>query len=978
MNPFFFSCLCCLTMVWLGTRYRWMPVACCFTSAILLIGAFGTLAGSHVRDHVGEIENAEFRVLGAFRAIVYGLAFPRARGVHFGDEHGTVSIRPESALVRVSGVPPGTASVEQGMLVLSSVFHDGRLFTAQASDGISKAYGYVRHALPDSAEFCLAEKGAQTCANSPFTWKIDNRGRLTVTQGGTHSPACELPRSRGGNRIFPLENFGRPNCTGGSLEAVDFRNGVHPFVFLQGSGTERFIASIANQNTITQLVVLANGVPILPSPSSRLPVGEKVPLTLTVLQVDVTAPETVPKVNVFLHYIGLGGYSVEVGVSRLLSMGAFSLRSAGGPDGVLQVMLESPMRSTVSVLDTCGSRGDFAISGYHDVPANLSMAGEFKINVLSSMATVNGKGAVVSAERARTGTELFEAGCSGFGRAVFNVASPNGVIDKVSSGEPLALGDSANAGHILLTISEIGLPVWPLLLLASGACSLRAVIRYWTIRQASLPYPFWGLALLTLAESLILLRVLSVLQEAAYGAASERRVEYTLFWFVVLPLIFELLVAARVLHAWRNGRLGTILAPLGSTWHRRRAAPRWVFFAVGFVPPLIHLMLVLAGIREKGVGGLSITILLVPLYVLSFAWLYFQAKSVPENGGRHTWALSLSWAACMALACGAFFLANDTGAVFVFLTGPALLFAADAMHTGRVELKQGARRSGPIFYLTLLVTVILPVLALSALLLSVRLPPTGLWAANVAVVTEGYGWVAGLFALAVFCWMLAQVRTTRQQVTLWPGIVALTILLAGFAGTGPREQQPCQGNLATLAACYEQRSMGPNALRVARLLMPERIQGSVSREGIGMEEVFDELDFLSGQWAGTSGRGLMTLYPRIGLNRYDNAAALHLIAPFGTWTTYLLMLVFGTLLVYAFRQQRRMPLSLGVTTAAVATVVFCSASLYMLAVNLQWVLFTGKNVYLTSALSWSDLMEGAFVLIIGLSSFPVHAAEVTS
>lgn len=999
MNFFLFAWVACVTVVLFGIKFRWFALLSCFVALALLAGAFLTISPSRPRDKVDLVDGAEFSTLGAFKAIVYGFKFPTVRPLGFGDFVGvsnaaqspddanSIAGLPSAnmAYIRVAGVPKGTATVEGNKVYVTSLLENGQLFSAKTESKQASALGFLRYEAPDGAVFCLADKSKNTCADADMSWELTPNGQLSITRRGESPSAsvasCPFPtiRSDASDRIFPLENFGRPGCVGGALEELNFRDGAIPFVFLQPSKGGHFAVSaipVASDEGI-RLLVLHSGKPIAANDSTPLPLDTAAPVKLAILRVDISAPEWASAATTKGRSAG-----VEVGLSRLRTVLEFKIQHESGDNGVNTVLLNSPIVSTISPLDTCASPLNFVIAGHDDVITDPDVAGEFKIPLLSSMSEINGQGTIVSTKRLFGNDSIFPAGCSGFGRASFALSSPNGTIPDFAGGQALAIGDSANRGQLLLTIAEIGMPIWTILLVCLGAGLLRAAIRHRIMDQERHRFPAWALILLALADALLVIRLLSMLQELAYGNTEPHRFAQTLFLFALLPLMLELLVMTRFLGlpdriqkrlsagvAWVKGRVIQMAS------RAPKFAPPFVWLRVGFwlAVPVLHLLATALGFREKLLFGLSTTVVVMPLYALSFSSLFFLARQGQSWPGNGAFLESLMWIASMAIGAFAFMTANDTGAIFVYFIGPALLFGFEAVSAGRKERAAGnGRINHGTYWLLLLLTLALPVSVYTLLLLAVKLSPLVFWEEfikSLSLDITGAGRMAA--ALLVLILLARMPRTPRQQMWLLPGVAALTILGSGIMGKDMTNKEVCPVELNALEQCYEGHTLSANAFRVAQMLMPTRIDESVSREGLGIKEVFAELSYLSDNWAGDGGKGFMAVYPRRSLNIYDNAPALHLTAPFGKWAVYCLMMTLAAVGLYAALVQSRNRDDAGALKGAVAMVIFCGASIYMLAANLQWVLFTGKNLYLTSTLSWSDLAEGYLMLAIALYYFPI-------
>lgn len=155
-----------------------------------------------------------------------------------------------------------------------------------------------------------------------------------------------------------------------------------------------------------------------------------------------------------------------------------------------------------------------------------------------------------------------------------------------------------------------------------------------------------------------------------------------------------------------------------------------------------------------------------------------------------------------------------------------------------------------------------------------------------------------------------------------------------------------------------------NVLRLWTALAPDRITAAGTSEAESQKRV---AAILAAYSALPAGRGYLHPSNLGEIRRYqadDNLSAVHLMSPFGRIGAALLLLVLGLLAwriggLAAAARPGELAGSLALWT------VFCTAA-YMIAANLQWVPFTGRNVYLLAGLSASDLIEGAALFLIAM------------
>jgi hypothetical protein len=155
-----------------------------------------------------------------------------------------------------------------------------------------------------------------------------------------------------------------------------------------------------------------------------------------------------------------------------------------------------------------------------------------------------------------------------------------------------------------------------------------------------------------------------------------------------------------------------------------------------------------------------------------------------------------------------------------------------------------------------------------------------------------------------------------------------------------------------------------NVLRLWTAFAPERIALAGTSDAESQKRVVALLaDYTDTFW----GRGFMARSDPADIRPYqadDNLSSIHLISPFGRTGAALLLLVLGGL---AIRCTRDAPLDrIGPVAGSLALWTVFLTALYMILGNLQWVPFTGRNIYLLAALSASDLLEGAILFAIAI------------
>lgn len=95
----------------------------------------------------------------------------------------------------------------------------------------------------------------------------------------------------------------------------------------------------------------------------------------------------------------------------------------------------------------------------------------------------------------------------------------------------------------------------------------------------------------------------------------------------------------------------------------------------------------------------------------------------------------------------------------------------------------------------------------------------------------------------------------------------------------------------------------------------------------------------------------------------DNVSAVHIMAPFGRAAGSAFVLLLATIAYVTLRAAPRVS-GYRRATGSLALWCFAIAGSYMIAANLSLLPFTGRNVYLLAAFSFSDLLEGTILLVL--------------
>jgi hypothetical protein len=152
---------------------------------------------------------------------------------------------------------------------------------------------------------------------------------------------------------------------------------------------------------------------------------------------------------------------------------------------------------------------------------------------------------------------------------------------------------------------------------------------------------------------------------------------------------------------------------------------------------------------------------------------------------------------------------------------------------------------------------------------------------------------------------------------------------------------------------------------------PARLAESGTREAEELRVALQQMRQYGSQ--GAFGRGYINQPEPTELRLYqlnDNVSAVHLLAPFGRLGTAMFLIVIGVAAVGSVWRRvvrtARSPPTYAESLAYFSLWTLFIGSTYMVLANLQLVPFTGRNVYLLSASSTSDLIEGATLLSAAL------------
>jgi hypothetical protein len=833
-------------------------------------------------------------------------------------------------------------------------------------------------ALHSGSRLCFARAGATGCAHDvALAWTLEG-GQLRVTRGASApTPACSpqavvrgfrlqallhrVPTAQ--ERVFPLDIYGRPGCAGGAVELEQESTLRQTFLHFGADG-QLYVSQLPGKRGEDTLVV-EEGDPVVRRGAKLPSNGER--RTLTVFRLQTSSPLPVVELT---KPLWISRPTVETGRSRLVRITTLEVRllsdsgAANTAPDTIEVMALRPAVAEIRPASTCRQWTVVNLLGVGERARPLaegSQQGEAvaRVPFLWELGRIGATGALIEVQRNNRSPSVWEAhGCRSFERAEIGVIGASGGIDGLRGSEIASLG-TPEQGVLRMSVAEYGVPGLWILGLLSLMAAVRMVLRWGTWR--TLAQSATICAVVMVAEVLLVIRLMVAIQEIAAQPSAPSRVTAALLVLLAVPLLLDVLMSYvntlgrrtrkfLAIGQWRPAPSAARRGAATLAANVRRTGAMAVLVAV---VPALHLLLVLAGFREQ-IFGIRLTAILVPAYVVILAILVGAACA------RRPWAALLPWLGllvCGGLAFITFVLARDVGAV-ITLTGAFVALGVVVSLARHLPGAAIARVQALGAYgLTLLVAVLV---CAAVLLYAGRrgLGDAALLGQHPALPSLGILALV-LGGVAIWRW-----RTRTAWLLAAPGGVIVLVLVGLSSAHFEDRAENCVGqDLEKVAACLERQSLDTNQLRLSYLLYPTLTQVNLSGEARGISSVFDELRWVTTQF---KGQGFMSVPPRIGLDQHDNVIATHLIGPQGRTSAQLLcaLLILPLLFLSLTRRQRRLGASHPISWLAYACFAF--TSVYMVLANLLLVPFTGRNVYLTNALSGTDLLEGGMLLLLTL------------
>jgi hypothetical protein len=917
-----------------------------------------------------EGEDSAFNRIGALRIILFGVSLPTDQQIVFGENKPTETISPTKqekngkVFFNVPNVPPQLAQIENHEITPANALDSGGLYVAKVIQDSHAFMGYDSYRLKQGAKLCVAHSGEKDCSKSDYWQYSDNQLLFFDSENSASGgkATCHFPRQRfawltsatTSNQIYPLANYGRVGCKGAAVAPLDYRDETTAFVFFQYDKEGQLLVSEIKNKSVAQNRLVVEGVPAQPKNKVTLnPINDS---TLEFYRVHLADPR-----REGVEFRWNGSDLVEHGSSQLHLLRRFKINFAS-PEQTdskrIFIKPETPSVQEIAAEKSCFLNDDEGIDLLGWAENNTGL--EVKIPFVSDLSEIGAQGAKIAVHR--TSSENRGMGCSGVSRAKFSVLGPMGEIKDLKGGELFSIGDS-NATKLLLSISEVQIPWEALLYLMLGVTLVRIVIRDLSVIKLS----SWAICAVALIDILLIIRLTSSMQEITLNSKDGNIVKLAILVLIVVPIVIEIGIAIF------NNLSGMKKSIHADTWIGRACKKvhifefgflrnwRWVFIL--WIIPVMHIAYVFVGGKEQ-FFNFRVSMIFVPLYALAISFYIFNSILT-----RNNWVGSVF----LALTAFAFISASDTGAILCFLTGPLLFMGYIAI---KREPESNPTQISNWNILLGLFSLSLPALlyVLALFYLNTGNGDTALGLSSIVIEIFMEPAFVGLECiLGVGLAVIVFYRRAELSWRLWsflPTIVILSFLTMSAWGGMIYNTPPCEESDSQ--SCPQKDALKTNQLRVALMLCPECIDSGYSRESRGMLQVFEELDWLTDTWA-KNDNGFMNIPPRQSLDMHDNASAVHIIGPFGKSAAYLLLFIFSAFALYTWRLAHARKYTFGAVCTSVCVSVFCFSSTYILMANMQWVFFTGRNVYLTNALSTSDLIEGLVLLLMAFLTAPFRA-----
>ena len=479
------------------------------------------------------------------------------------------------------------------------------------------------------------------------------------------------------------------------------------------------------------------------------------------------------------------------------------------------------------------------------------------------------------------------------------------------------------------------------------------------------------------------------------GTAPGAKLEYLmkLYLPVILPFVLMGIVIFFV-SVLTVGRVVQLVARVKSR--------RWTYVLLA-VFPVLHLAVTQFVGKEQiaFLGGVRVSTIFLPLYVLMFAWLAFvfvdridflNGKQSSRYGvAKIKWALEVLF--CLLLAASPLFvwiLAKDAGAAICFGLAVSLFGAALAAR-GDYQLQIPESRSGGKANLATLVErwrwlmvgcFILALVPLCLWFVPLYEPAESFWNLHALLdyLKGATISVSGAIALGALLLVyggllvLGTVKPALQtRLLLFPALVAISAA-SSFALSNSNADQLCPPGQddKSFIECVASPSTH-NGIRLQRLLAEGSVRAEATTDAISQTMVFDEMRHFNDSAVGS---GFLNVHPRRYLDRFDGVFSEHVMQTFGRFGALGLLSLYVLVFALATLSLKRSTLSSSI--ALMAGSVFLGVTLYVFLSISGLLPFTGRNAYLLTAISFSDWIEGFTLLfLISAAAARDSAGELT-
>ena len=264
-----------------------------------------------------------------------------------------------------------------------------------------------------------------------------------------------------------------------------------------------------------------------------------------------------------------------------------------------------------------------------------------------------------------------------------------------------------------------------------------------------------------------------------------------------------------------------------------------------------------------------------------------------------------------------------------------------------------------------------PIIGIAAFWLFLGLIMIGAAAARDFGFTLVYFWPVALVGILLMVGWRKRLVLPQRQLALAVAplpLAAIGLLLIGLAVAGWTAAMADSGSLAD--RLQPALLLDANMSRLLAIFAPDRIESASNTEAFQTLELVLLLDKVAlGNIFGHGYLADIHLGVMHSVQLSDNMPAVHLIWPFGRAGAAAMLLLLSLFGVAVRRQIGPLGDARGTLAIAahIAVWLLVATAVYMVLANLLLVPFTGRNIFMLSATSWGDLVEGlTLILLIAL------------